>query len=372
MQRSISFSMYYGRMCGHHPITICPILIESLQDQAMRYLSTFLSIYLLCIKVSAWSPFIVLRKSTPTMRSGSALHTVIKSDDTHVTTQDDVLIIGCGVLGTSLCRQLLLSSSPSRRSIVGVTRTNNNHAMILASMPTSATSSFKVATYNDLLSEDRKYPNVVFCAPPSGSEDYPKSVQDAMNDFWSGPNVGRFVFTSSGGVYGSGTDGEIVTETTPVADPNLNPRVGRLIKAEQVCIENGGSVLRLAGLYTLERGAHNYWLENGMKSIAGREDGIINLLHYDDAAGACVAALSQKLDVLQRKIFLISDGNPMTRRGICECAIKSNRYQGRIVPPFEPGPDTSKGKVYDGSWSNSQLNWRPQYPSFDHFMSQSI
>eukprot|EP00548_Thalassiothrix_antarctica_P018878 CAMPEP_0194185398 /NCGR_PEP_ID=MMETSP0154-20130528/42529_1 /TAXON_ID=1049557 /ORGANISM="Thalassiothrix antarctica, Strain L6-D1" /LENGTH=106 /DNA_ID=CAMNT_0038903713 /DNA_START=6 /DNA_END=323 /DNA_ORIENTATION=- len=105
------------------------------------------------------------------------------------------------------------------------------------------------------------------------------------------------VFTSAGSVYG-GFDGETVNEKSPVTSDA--PRAKRLLAAEAAC---PGIVLRLAGLYTLERGAHNYWL--GKDEVAGREDGLINLLHYDDAAGACMAALLKQRNKDESNIYLI-------------------------------------------------------------------
>jgi hypothetical protein len=50
--------------------------------------------------------------------------------------------------------------------------------------------------------EGAKFQNVVFCAPPSGFDDYPAAVEDAITNLWAGPSEGgAFVFTSSGGMY---------------------------------------------------------------------------------------------------------------------------------------------------------------------------
>lgn len=127
-------------------------------------------------------------------------------------------------------------------------------------------------------------------------------------------------------------------------------------------------MLRLAGLYTLQRGAHNYWLESG-NDVRGREDGWINLLHYDDAAGACLAALQTPSKDIAGKVFLISDGNPTTRKGICESALKAAMYSNKEMPKFLGGSSDSMGKIYDGNKSNAALNWKPRYSSFDDFMS---
>ena len=93
-----------------------------------------------------------------------------------------------------------------------------------------------------------------------------------------------------------------MTESTPTANAANNPRLERLLKAEHACIEAGGCCLRLAGLYNLQRGAHNFWLTSG-KEIQGIESGIVNLLHYDDAAGACLAALKAGPSVCSKRSF---------------------------------------------------------------------
>ena len=148
----------------------------------------------------------------------------------------------------------------------------------------------------------------------------------------------------------------------------MTPRVERLVKAENFVTEAGGCAMRLAGLYLLKRGAHSYWLNLG-KPIQGNPDGLINLLHYDDAAGACLAALKAGPSVCRGQTFLISDSQPQTRQQILDSTLKSAAYRGSPMPTFASEPDPSKpGKVYDGSWSNEALQWKPMYESFDKFM----
>ena len=229
-------------------------------------------------------------------------------------------------------------------------------------------------TMEDVLSQSNghSFKDVVFCAPPSGFDDYPSAVKEAATQLWSGPDSGgSFVFTSSGGVY-EGVDGETVNEASPTSDPETNPRSGRMVNAEREAIALGGCALRLAGLYTLERGAHNYWLEKCAETgIQGREDGIVNLLHYDDAASACLAGLKVGPGVNSKQRYLISDGNPTTRRGICESGLKNSKYAQFTMPPFLGKADAMKGKVYDGTKSNEALQWKPTYSSFDEFMSRT-
>ena len=161
-----------------------------------------------------------------------------------------------------------------------------------------------------------------------------------------------------------------VTESTPITE--VSPRVERFTKAEEECTKLGGCALRLAGLYLLERGPHSYWLklaEEGGK-VKGNPAGLINMLHYDDAAGACLAALLAGPEACRGQTFLISDGHPLTRQEICESALQAAVYRGKAMPEFESQPDPSlPGKVYDGSYSNRVLSWTPRYESFAAFMA---
>jgi nucleoside-diphosphate-sugar epimerase len=267
-----------------------------------------------------------------------------------------------GVLGTSLAKQLLEGTD---YTLMGITKSTTRHQDIRKELCDGYEERLSLTTMEEALSSGTQYQNVVFCAPPSGFEDYPSAVADASK-LRSKTKDGSFIFTSSGGVYPDTFDGEVVNESTPLEEGN--PRKARGIQAEKVCLDNDGCVLRLSGLYTLERGAHNYWLEKANGVVKGREDGIINLLHYDDAAGSVVAALKVGPKVNSGKLFLISDGHYTTRRGICENALKSKRYRGCEMPTFEGSEGETRGKIYDGSWSEDTLCWKAKYTSFDGFM----
>jgi len=325
------------------------------------------AIFTLLLSPSVYSFATIPSSSSRQSMASTSIHNIMSSD---------IAVVGCGVLGTSLCKQLLSSPDFKGKSVTGITKTKNNHESIenkILGSDSDASSSintdqFQLRTFDEMIKQ-KQFDNVVFCAPPSGFDDYPAAVQNVIDTLWAGPENGVFVFTSSGGIYGPG-NGETVTETTELP-PAETPRTRRLIKAELNTIAAGGCVLRLAGLYTLERGAHKFWLEKSNGSVGGQKDGIINLLHYDDAAGSCIAALRTKQKDAMGKVFLISDGNPTTRIGICESALKSSRYSGLDMPTFGEGDSAEKGKIYDGHWSNEVLGWKPVYNSFDDFMVNS-
>jgi len=80
-------------------------------------------------------------------------------------------------------------------------------------------------------------------------------------------------------------EGGIVNEESNVVSSEDTSRKGHILKAEKAVLEHlGGIVLRLAGLYTLNRGAHNFWLSDKVLESPSSPNGLINLIHYDDAA----------------------------------------------------------------------------------------
>jgi hypothetical protein len=82
------------------------------------------------------------------------------------------------------------------QTVTGVTKTTTRHASILE---TVGSDRFSVQTADAI--SGTKFKNVVFCAPPSGFEDYPGALEDAIKNVWAGPDAGgSFVFTSSGGM----------------------------------------------------------------------------------------------------------------------------------------------------------------------------
>jgi hypothetical protein len=85
-------------------------------------------------------------------------------------------------------------------AVTGITKTNNRHEDILAQVGGHHSDRFELKTGDEI--QGQRYSNVVFCAPPSGFEDYPAAMEDCITNVWAGPSKGGvFVFTSSGGVY---------------------------------------------------------------------------------------------------------------------------------------------------------------------------
>jgi hypothetical protein len=258
-----------------------------------------------------------------------------------------LLVVGCGVLGRLAAKEWQ-ERKPGGCEVLGVTRTRPDEEREAA----MAAEGIKHRYRSDIEASVRcgqRFPFVIFSASPSGNTDYVGTAKRG----------GRFVFTSSAGVYAE-QNGGIVTESSPVT---AGPRTDMLLAAEDAVLAAGGCVVRLAGLYLEERGAHNYWLTQD--EVEQRSDGLINQVHYRDAADCTVAAL---LFGSPGALYVAADDKPLTREQICVEACRGlPNYAGCSVPAFT-GADGGVGKVIDSSRTRNALNWQPKYPTFGAFV----
>lgn len=72
-------------------------------------------------------------------------------------------------------------------------------------------------------------------------------------------------------------------------------------------LQKGGKIVRLAGLYTASRGAHTYWMKMATdgKQIETNSDGIVNLIHYADAADFTLRMLEKGILLIDMFCFCI-------------------------------------------------------------------
>ena len=105
--------------------------------------------------------------------------------------------------------------------------------------------------------------------------------------------------------------------------------------------------------------------------MAARPDHLLNLVHYEDAAALCVAALTRGSP---GKVYLACDGAPLTRAEMM-AAVEAAR-PGKFPPP--PGAaegsrvrftaaDGPLGRRMDAAATRKALGWEPKYPSFRAF-----
>ncbi|XP_061374336.1 uncharacterized protein LOC133316584 [Gastrolobium bilobum] len=260
--------------------------------------------------------------------------------------EHDLLIVGPGVLGRLVAEEWRKEYPACQ--VFGQTVTTDHHEELI-----------KMGIHPSLkwTKDMHKFPYVIFCAPPYKSSDYPGDVRQAAL-CWNGE--GSFLFTSSSAPYDCNDNG-LCDEDTPVVPIGRSPRTDVLLKAENVVLEFGGSVVRLSGLYKEDQGAHAYWLEKGI--VESRPDHILNLIHYEDAASLSVAILKKKF---RGRIFLGCDNHPLSRQEVMDLVNKSGKFSKK----FEKftGTDDPLGKRLNNSKTRQEIGWEPKYSSFAHFL----
>lgn len=133
---------------------------------------------------------------------------------------------------------------------------------------------------------------MLICIPPSGSQNYEDELSTGFR-IWAGPQFGNLVFTSSTVVYGD-SFGNTVNEKFRL--DTRSSRSYKMICAEEAVLDRGGTVLRLAGLYSDLRGPHTFWMKNSQDApneVDADGEGTLNMLHYSDAAAAAVGECSK-------------------------------------------------------------------------------
>mmetsp|Transcript_669 Transcript_669/g.1529 ORF Transcript_669/g.1529 Transcript_669/m.1529 type:complete len:138 (-) Transcript_669:213-626(-) len=97
-----------------------------------------------------------------------------------VTAKSDLVVVGCGVLGTSLCKQLLSHPDFASRTVTAITKSTGRHDAIRSQVlgggdddngsVKDGDERFQLMTMDDALSQyaGHSFKGVIFCAPPLG------------------------------------------------------------------------------------------------------------------------------------------------------------------------------------------------------------
>ena len=268
--------------------------------------------------------------------------------------EKNLLVVGPGVLGS--CLGKLWIDEYGSGTVVGQTKTTSHHDMLKSIGITPRTA--------EEVQPGETFPYVAYCAPPSGSDDYPGDVAKALA-CWDG--TGNFIFTSSAGVYNV-NDGSACNESSAVYEMGSNPRTDALLTAEKACLDAGGNVIRLVGLYHRTRGPHTFFLKQG--EVARWGGYLVNMIHYEDAASLCLAALmgqgSTKDRVYRSEVFVGCDDAPVTFEDMMAAIESSGVLPGRVTFTEKDGGN-NLGKIMSNTRTREQLQWSPKYKTVCSF-----
>jgi nucleoside-diphosphate-sugar epimerase len=176
------------------------------------------------------------------------------------------------------------------------------------------------------------------------------------------------LFTSSTSVYGQ-TGGECVSEAS-AADPLRETGIV-LRETEEFVLGNGGTAVRLAGIYGPGRSALLRKFLAGTATLDGIGGRFINQVHRDDVASA-LFLLMQRYSVARGEIFNVADCEPLTER---DCYAWLSEQLNRPMPPTATGVVVRKRGNSNKRVSSGKLQtvgWKPRFRDFRVGMRESV
>lgn len=267
-----------------------------------------------------------------------------------------VLIVGCGDLGTALGLRL----AQRGWQVTGLRRDPS-------ALPEGIT-----PLALDLLKDDKpadwpaRVDYLIYC-PAAGNRDaelYQKLYVEGLQRVLGWVAEGRkplsyLLQVSSTGVYAQ-SQGECVTENSPALADSDTAKA--LIRAEDVALRSGvpASVVRLAGIYGPGRTRLIEQVRNGL-SVPQEPEQFTNRIHRDDAAALLEHLLLEvEKDELLAPCYLGVDDEPASMYEVA-----SWLAQQLGVALSDSGAPS--GRVGSKRCSNAlarESGWQPQYPSF--------
>jgi nucleoside-diphosphate-sugar epimerase len=202
---------------------------------------------------------------------------------------------------------------------------------------------------------------VLFCPATRGGDaaDYRRTYVEGMRlTLRQMPAGARFFYTSSTSVYAQ-DDGAWVDETSPTAPAAATGQI--LLEAEQLAINSGGTVLRLAAIYGPGRLALRDRLLDGTARLPADSGRVLNQIHRDDAVSAITFLLGQSA---VGGVFNVTDDAPASYAEIYQWLA---RNYDRPLPPTVAADAPGKRGFTSKRVSNQKLRdlgWWPQFPSF--------
>ena len=272
-----------------------------------------------------------------------------------------VLIAGCGYVGAASASLF----AGAGWQVTGWTRSKESAEQILASS-ISATA-VDIGDLKSTRQNSFEADVVVHCAGAAQRNDqsYRQVYRNGVANLAASFPRARLIFTSSTSVYAQ-QDGSWVNEESP-AEPLTE--LGKILRqAENIVLDHGGVVLRVAGIYGPGR---SFLLRSVVDRVpvASVNDRFVNQVHRDDVAAA-IFFLAENETILPPRIFNVVDDLPVLRSEIL------NWLSAELGIPLSPSHGTEGGRTdANKRVSNAKLRaqgWAPIYPNYLDAFTRSI
>jgi len=274
-----------------------------------------------------------------------------------------ILIAGCGYVGQAAADLLHAADW----SVEGWTASEES-AAALSAKPYPVRKA-DISNRDQVADCLRTFDAVVHCVSSRGGgvEDYREIYLNGARNLLDQFGGAKMLFTSSTSVYAQ-RDGLWVTEETETKPSHETGRI--LLETEELVLNRGGVVARLAGIYGPGRSALLSKFLAGAAVIDPENDRFINQVHRDDIASALFLLLSQEAE--GNRIYNVVDDQPM-RQSDCYGWLAQRLH--RPLPPIGKSTKQRKRGNSNKRVSNAKLRrlgWIPRYPTFAVAMEKSI
>src|SRR5262245_669130 len=275
-----------------------------------------------------------------------------------------ILIAGCGYVGEATA-DLFHSAG---WNVEGWVHSKDSVSQ-LSAKPYSV-QAIDLSQRDDVAKRAGAFDAVIQCASSRGGnmEAYRQIYLNGAHHLLEAFPKARILFTGSTSVYAQ-RDGSWVTEENETKPLRETSRI--LLKVEQLILEKGGTVARLAGIYGPRRSALLSKFLNGTAAIDPNNDRFVNQVHRDDIASALFLLLNRAAQSSAR-IYNVVDDEPLLQS---ECYGWLSQRLNRPLPAMRKSGQPRKRGDTNKRVSNAKLHrlgWTPDYPTFGDAMEKSI
>ena len=275
-----------------------------------------------------------------------------------------ILIAGCGYVGEATA-DLFHSSGWNVEGWVH----SKDSASRLSAKPYSV-HAIDLSQGVDVAKHAGAFDAVIHCASSHGgdAEAYRQIYLNGAHHLLETFPEAKILFTGSTSVYAQ-RHGSWVTEESETQPLRETSRI--LLEVEQLIVEKGGTVARLAGIYGPRRSALLSKFLNGTAAIDPNNDRFVNQVHRDDIASALFLLLNRAAQS-SAQIYNVVDDKPLLQS---ECYSWLGQRLNRPLPPTRRSGEPRKRGDTNKRVSNvklHQLGWTADYPTFGDAMEKSI